>query len=251
VPDPRNPRGITAAPSPDLGIVVDRAAEVPVGVQIAWAIRARVCDGTLTPGDQLPGVRDLAEAAGVNVNTVRSVYQRLETEGVTSSEHGRGTFVATGAPHSAALGRLAAVTAREARARGIDPRDLASALYVQAGDPDLTDDPDPERRRTLRAQIAALELLIGELGEKTSARSPSAPAIDGPRLLGASDLEAARDELVRTLAAIQTAREESAASDPAQAAAAPRQRSPAASGGAARRRTKQDTGLGRPATANG
>ena len=35
----------------------------------------------------------MATLAGVNVNTVRTVYGRLEQQGLLSSEHGRGTFV--------------------------------------------------------------------------------------------------------------------------------------------------------------
>ena len=65
-----------------LGIAIDRDADVPIGVQLGWVIRARIGDGTLRPGQRLPGLRDLAEAAGVNINTVRAVYQRLEHEGL-------------------------------------------------------------------------------------------------------------------------------------------------------------------------
>src|SRR3954468_420104 len=78
----------------DLGLRVDRAGEVPVGTQLAWRLRELVETGGLHAGDRLPSVRELALAAGVNVNTVRSVYGRLEHEGLVSSEQGRGTFVA-------------------------------------------------------------------------------------------------------------------------------------------------------------
>ena len=84
----------------DLDLTVDRAARTPLGAQLAGRIRAAVEDGTLTTGDRLPSVRELAEIAGVNVNTARAVYTRLESEGLVSSEQGRGTFVA--APASAA-----------------------------------------------------------------------------------------------------------------------------------------------------
>jgi GntR family transcriptional regulator len=76
-----------------LDLTVDRAAELPLGAQLAGLIRAGVRDGRIGPGDRLPSVRELAEAAGVNVNTVRTVYARLESEGLVRSEHGRGTFV--------------------------------------------------------------------------------------------------------------------------------------------------------------
>ena len=76
-----------------LDLTVDRAAELPLGAQLAARIRAGVREGRIGPGDRLPSVRELAEAAGVNVNTVRTVYGRLESEGLVRSEHGRGTFV--------------------------------------------------------------------------------------------------------------------------------------------------------------
>ena len=79
---------------PDLDLSVDRRADVPLGTQLASRIRSAVRDGDLAPGERLPSVRDLARSAAVNVNTVRAVYSRLESEGIVRSEQGRGTFVA-------------------------------------------------------------------------------------------------------------------------------------------------------------
>src|ERR687895_1657599 len=76
-----------------LDLTVDRAADLPLGAQLAALIRTGVREGRMRAGDRLPSVRELAEAAGVNVNTVRAVYARLESEGIVRSEHGRGTFV--------------------------------------------------------------------------------------------------------------------------------------------------------------
>ena len=81
---------------------VDRSSGVPLGAQLVEQIRAAVADGRLRQGDRLPSVRELAETAGVNVNTVRAAYARLEAEGVVRGEHGRGTFVADPAPPRAA-----------------------------------------------------------------------------------------------------------------------------------------------------
>jgi GntR family transcriptional regulator len=80
--------------APNLDLSVDRRANVPLGAQLASRIRSAVREGTLAPGDRLPSVRELAESAAVNVNTVRAVYARLESEGIVRSEQGRGTFVA-------------------------------------------------------------------------------------------------------------------------------------------------------------
>jgi DNA-binding transcriptional regulator YhcF (GntR family) len=73
---------------------VDRTSGVPLGGQIVKQVRDAVANGRLGEGDRLPSVRELASSAGVNVNTVRAVYARLEAEGVVRREHGRGTFVA-------------------------------------------------------------------------------------------------------------------------------------------------------------
>ena len=79
----------------------DPGDELPVGVQLAWRLRALIASGRLAPGERLPSVRALAGWAGVNVNTVRGVYARLEDEGLVATRHGAGSFVAEGA------GRLA------------------------------------------------------------------------------------------------------------------------------------------------
>ena len=73
---------------------VNRDLDVPVGAQLAWRLREAMQSGVVSPGERLPSVRELAAAAGVNVNTVRAVYQRLEHEGLLRSEQGRGTFAA-------------------------------------------------------------------------------------------------------------------------------------------------------------
>ncbi|HEX6653471.1 MAG TPA: GntR family transcriptional regulator [Thermoleophilaceae bacterium] len=73
---------------------VNRTSGVPLGTQLVEQIRDAIAEGTLTDGDRLPSVRELARTAGVNVNTVRAVYARLEVEGIARREHGRGTFVA-------------------------------------------------------------------------------------------------------------------------------------------------------------
>jgi LacI family transcriptional regulator len=67
------------------------------GVGIAAQIRAKiaflVADGALSPGEGLPSVRALARQLGVNVNTVRAAYARLEADGLVRTRHGVGTVV--------------------------------------------------------------------------------------------------------------------------------------------------------------
>jgi len=104
---------------------VDRASAVPLGTQLADQIRVAVADGRLGEGDRLPSVRELAERAGVNVNTVRAVYARLEADGIVRSEHGRGTFVA-GASATSRRELRDQITALEATLARLPPPPLAA-----------------------------------------------------------------------------------------------------------------------------
>jgi DNA-binding transcriptional regulator YhcF (GntR family) len=199
-----------------LGIAIDRDADVSIGVQMGWVIRARIADGTLPPGQRLPGLRDLAEATGVNINTVRAVYQRLEHDGLVKSRQGSGTFVTSAENGSSAAGSIAASAAREAYESGIDPRAVAAALYVAPASASPGDD-EAARRRALRTQIRVLTLTIDEI----EARRPRVPAEGkparadaGPRLLAVTELEQVRDDLLRQIAALQRAADAAHPADP-------------------------------------
>ena len=146
-----------------LGLQVDRAGDIPVGTQLTWQIQALITEGRLLPGEQLPSVRRLAEAAGVNVNTIRSVYDRLEGEGFIRTEHGRGSFVADNVPR-------------------LDPRAAAVRVYSSGRD-------------GLREQISALE------AELVAHAAPAPPGrrSEGPRVLSTEELAQIRDDLVSRL----------------------------------------------------
>jgi DNA-binding transcriptional regulator YhcF (GntR family) len=119
--------------SSQLDLAVDRDAGVPVGAQLAARIRSAVAAGELSADDRLPSVRELAEAASVNVNTARAVYGRLESEGIVRSEQGRGTFVA-------AEQRDEAATRRELRRQIAQ---LEAALVRLPPPPVLAGEPAP------------------------------------------------------------------------------------------------------------
>jgi GntR family transcriptional regulator len=190
-------------------LVLDRDAEVPIGVQLAWALRTRIRDGRFAPGQRLPALRDLALALGINANTVRTVYQRLEHEGIIDSQQGSGTFVADLPAMPSAVGTIAALAAQEARDTGVDPRDVAAALYVEPTAA-ATQAPDEQtaRRRRLHTQIAALELTLGELAARRPAlarKTPKAPSEAGPRLLDVGELEQIKAQLVAQIAELHAA----------------------------------------------
>jgi DNA-binding transcriptional regulator YhcF (GntR family) len=219
---------------------IDRHAEVPIGVQLTWALRARIRTGGLKAGERLPGLRDLAEATGVNVNTVKAVYQRLDREGLIDSQQGSGTFVAAMRHRPPDVAAIVANAARQARETGIDPREVAAALYVSSEPPRITDT-EAERRRLLRTQIASLELALGEIEAEHPGVAPRDEARPGagPTLLGAEELECVRTELVRRLATVQAAIDEQDQTDSEPPSAKPRR--PTRRSGAKTPKTKHST----------
>jgi GntR family transcriptional regulator len=70
---------------------------VPIYLQLMEQVKHAIDTGALQPGDQLPGIRPLAEELVINPNTVAKVYRELEHEGVVELRHGAGAFVAAGA----------------------------------------------------------------------------------------------------------------------------------------------------------
>jgi len=205
--DAQDATGATdAAAAP--GVTVDRDAEIPIGVQLAWALRTRIRDGAYQPGQRLPGLRELADATGVNVNTVRTVYQRLEREGLVDTQQGSGTFVALAQRQPSALGAIVAEAVRGALETGVDPREVAAALYVAPDGAAAVRDEQARRRRALREQIGSLERTLAELEAKhpSLVRAPKhRRAGPGPALLDENELEHIRDTLVRRLGSLQTA----------------------------------------------
>ena len=63
-------------------------------LQLMQQIRHAVDTGILRAGDQLPGIRTLAEEIVVSHTTVAKAYSELEHEGVLELRHGSGAFIA-------------------------------------------------------------------------------------------------------------------------------------------------------------
>jgi DNA-binding transcriptional MocR family regulator len=65
---------------------------------IAAAIEARILDGRLPPGEQLPPVRKLALDLSVSATTAASAYQQLRRRGLVVGDGRRGTMVGQASP---------------------------------------------------------------------------------------------------------------------------------------------------------
>jgi GntR family transcriptional regulator len=65
----------------------------PLYLQLMQQIRHATESGALRDGDQLPGIRTLAEELVVSPNTVAKAYSELEHDGLLEVRHGTGAFV--------------------------------------------------------------------------------------------------------------------------------------------------------------
>lgn len=80
-------------------------ANLPKYVSIYRELKAAIGDGELAPGQPLPSQRQLSEVFGVTLMTLRQALALLTEDGLVSTEHGRGTFVAH-RPYRLPLGPL-------------------------------------------------------------------------------------------------------------------------------------------------
>jgi len=121
-------------PNPSLG--------VPIYLQLMEQVKHAVETGALRPGEQLPGIRPLAEELVINPNTVAKAYRELEHEGVIELRHGAGAFVSG----QAGKGKKAADSLRTAQP-------IVAAAVERLRDRGLTDE---EIRRLFEAELAGL-----------------------------------------------------------------------------------------------
>ena len=73
---------------------LDLKSGVPVYRQIVDQVRGAIAAGSLSSGDQLPTVRQLAVDLEINPNTVVRAYRELEYDGLLETHQGRGRLSA-------------------------------------------------------------------------------------------------------------------------------------------------------------
>ena len=65
----------------------------PIYLQIIERVQMDVITGRYQPGDKLPSVRDLAQEAAVNPNTMQKALSELERSGLIYSQRTSGRFI--------------------------------------------------------------------------------------------------------------------------------------------------------------
>ncbi len=68
-------------------------SNIPIYLQVVDDIKKQIVNGTIKPGDKLLSTRELATYYTINPNTSTRVYSELESEGITFTRRGLGTFV--------------------------------------------------------------------------------------------------------------------------------------------------------------
>lgn len=203
----------------------DPGDELPVGLQLTWRLRALIATGQLARGERLPSFRRLAEWAGVNVNTVRAVYEGLEAEGLIVSRQGQGTFVAESVEPAPELEEIATEALQRARRAGLGPRELAIVALACASIPGGAEEEEAPARRPaelpdidvegesievrqeLRRQIGRLEAELATYVRHLGGELPTAPRRAEAHVADVRELEQTRDTLIAQLSEAQRAAE--------------------------------------------
>ena len=65
----------------------------PIYTQIIEQIKLFIASGEYSAGDKLPSVREMAQEAGVNPNTMQRAFAELESEGLVFANRTSGRFI--------------------------------------------------------------------------------------------------------------------------------------------------------------
>ena len=113
---------------------LDARSGVPTYLQLVQQVRQAVRLGILSPGDQLPTVKDVVGGLAINPNTVLKAYRELDRDGLVEGRRGVGTFVSSTVP-PLPPDRLSVLRLGlqrwigQARAAGLDEENMA-ALFA-------------------------------------------------------------------------------------------------------------------------
>ncbi|MBI1361281.1 MAG: GntR family transcriptional regulator [Alphaproteobacteria bacterium] len=114
---------------------------MPIYLQLMEQVKHSIETGALRPGEQLPGIRPLAEELVINPNTVAKAYRELQHAGIIELRQGAGAFVSGNARVDQLADKLKAAQA------------LVSAAVTKLRGQGVTDE---EIRRLVEAELAGV-----------------------------------------------------------------------------------------------
>lgn len=124
-----------------MDLSLDPKSGIPIYRQIIDRVRDGIARGLLSPGDQLPTVRQLAADLSINPNTVIRAYREMEISGVLDTQQGSGTFVANHKPpedereRRRKLDQILTELLARAHAYGFDIDDVLEGLRQRKEEP--------------------------------------------------------------------------------------------------------------------
>ena len=109
-------------------ISINEFSETPIYIQIRDQIVLGISDGRISPGEQLPTVRNLATEIGINTMTVSKAYQLLKQEGYVVTDRRSGARVSNDFQKSNGIGKENELTLRriasEAKIKGMTEQEF-------------------------------------------------------------------------------------------------------------------------------
>ena len=124
-----------------------RRANLPA--TIAERLRQRIAEGSLRPGERLPGHRELAQQFSVSVGSLREAISMLVGDGLIETRAGLGTFVSEGGSLSVGAPLLDRVQIEELiEARLVLESELSALAARRASEEEIAE---------LRAIVARME----------------------------------------------------------------------------------------------
>jgi GntR family transcriptional regulator len=128
-------------PLPPRLFVLQPSSGVPIYRQLIDQVRRMVASGQLTPGTELPSVREVAAEYTVNPTTISKAYSLLETEGLLQRNRGKPMTIASARRNQNGVAqRLEQVAAQvdslvlAARQLDLSAADLAALIEKRMGD---------------------------------------------------------------------------------------------------------------------
>ncbi|HYL80239.1 MAG TPA: GntR family transcriptional regulator [Candidatus Acidoferrum sp.] len=122
-----------------MDLQINRQSQLPIHVQLQAQLTHMIQAGQLSPGTQLPTVRQLAGYLRINRNTAARVFADLEREGILVCQKGRGSFVAewragskAKSPRMRSLVQVVDESMERATRLGFSATEFATALYTRA-----------------------------------------------------------------------------------------------------------------------
>ena len=121
--------------------ILQPSSGVPIYRQLIEQVRRMVASGQLTPGTELPSVREVAAEYTVNPTTISKAYSLLETEGLLQRNRGKPMTIASARRNQNGVAqRLEQVAAQvdslvlAARQLDLSAADLAGLIEKKMGE---------------------------------------------------------------------------------------------------------------------